>query len=597
MAIPQIIDVSPAPNAQGIPIGDQLRITFDQEMDLTSLNAGTIVLSGPDEAPLFGPADVTPLDDPGFDDEDILSSPYFKGYVKGTFTYSKVDASGGIVDDSTEDTTGDGTLWRTVAIFTPDKPLKPNVEYTAILLGDEASDDDYDTGVKTRTVFDTVFAGSGDGSITFDGGYTGEVESSYTIEITVGGSTGTAQYIWWEDNDPLTTYQGITTTGERELENGIFITCGPDGTFTIGDTFTVVIKPAVVLPNNYRWAFTTGSGSILTPPSTSSTSGIENVLTNIAGDSITSVSTFSVSSTVPEDAEYGLPLDTVSIVVVFSAAVDEDTLTGAITLKSETANGDDVMFQATGDLEYSSVLTSAILTITLDADQLYNNNIVILTLDSTVADTEGKKLASHYTTYFTTPYTPLYSSLRRIRLDLGPLITDVPDETIMLAILEASIQTTAMSFSTTIASVEFFNFAKREYTTCLAELTLVKALLGDTGLSDKISKKLGDLNISRGGLVGLRDTLIGLENCVATWEVSVQTGGAVTPNTSVKPETSVKGTWSQDGIVVNRQWEPTTGIGTTNAQSSANTDVYASGRRDLRTYRNRTSFRKNRDYE
>lgn len=592
---PNIIEVLPAPNAQGIPIGNPVTVIFDQEMDLTSLNTGTIVLTGPDEAPLFGPHDVTPFDTPGFEDEDILSSPYFKGWVKATISYSRVDASGGIVDDSVEDTTGDGSLWRTVAFLTPDKPLRPNVKYTAIILGDEAPTDDFDTGVKTRTVFDTVFSGSGSGRVTFYGGFTGEVDTGYTVEITGGGTTGTATYIWWNNNDPLTTYQGVTTTGERELEDGVFITCDPDGSFTIGDTFTVVVVAAITLPNTYQWDFFTGSGAVATPPSTQPTSGIESILTNVIGSGVTVSSAFAVSSITPENGQYGVPISTdpyagEEIILEFSADVDGSTLAGdAISLRSEVANGDDLQFTATGELDFVATLTGPrTLSIVLDPAQLYINNIVILELDELIADTDGNTLLVDYTSYFTTPYEPLYSSLRRVRLDLGPLITDVADETIMLAILEASIHADAVSFTLTPTNVAYFQHARREYTTCLAELILVRALLSDSGLSDKMTKRLGDLQVSRGGINSLVDMRNGLEDCVARWEIAVNTGGEITPNTSVKPEVSVKGALAADAIVVGRQWEPTSSIQTTSRMPAGNYSRYASGRRDLKTFRNRT---------
>ena len=121
---PSVVDVYPAPNAQGIPIGDQVRVIFNQEMDLDSINTGTFVLTGPDDAPVFGPLDITPFDEPGFEDEDILSSPYFKGYVKGTITFRKCGRSLELIDDDATDTTGQGDSWYTVAVFTPNKPLK-----------------------------------------------------------------------------------------------------------------------------------------------------------------------------------------------------------------------------------------------------------------------------------------------------------------------------------------------------------------------------------------------------------------------------------------------------------------------------------------
>lgn len=590
--VPNIINVYPAPSAKGIPIGDQIRIQFDQEMDLDSLNTGTIVVTGPDEAPVFGPIDITPFDIPGHDDEDILSSPYFKGYVKGTITYARVDASGGTVDDSVEDTTGDGTLWNTVAIFTPDKPLKPNVDYKVIIAGDEAPDDDFETGVKTRTVFDPVFSGSGTGTIEFGGGYTGTAPTEYTVEITAGGPTGTAQYIWWNNNDPLRTYQGITTTGIRELENGVYITCGKDGNFTIGDTFIVVVISAIVLPNNYEWDFSTGSGAILTPPSDSSTSGIDSVLTNVVGDTSQS-NIFNVTAVSPVDGKYGVSISTdpyagETIIVQFSQDVEPLTLAGnAINVRSEVCNGDDIMFQATGDLAFVATLeTPSKLVIALEPGQLYINNIVLLELAETIADTDGNLLTDGFSSYFSTPYSPLYTGIRVIQMDLGNIVEDIPEETIMLAILEASIQADTLTYKTIVNSTNY-HLARKRYTTCLAEAILVRGLLTGNG-GERMTKKLGDFEVQRfGNNEDLRGTLGQLEDCMLTQLPIIQSGGELGPYTSVKPQVSVKGALAEDAIYVRRQWEPTSGVGVSNGRSAGNSSRYASGRRDLKTFRSR----------
>lgn len=597
--VPTIVDVYPAPSASGIPIGDRITVTFDQEMDTESINTGTFVLVGPNEAPVFGPVDVTPLDQPGFDDEDILSNPYFQGYVKGTISFSRVDASGALVDDSVEDITGDGTLWRTVGIFTPDKPLKQNVDYKFIVLGDENPTDDFDTGVQTRTVFDTVFTGTGTGRLNFLGGYTGTEELTYTIEITTGGQTGTAEYVWWKSSDVLTTYEGVTSTGKRELEDGIYVMCDNDGSFTVGDTFTVVVIPGLGLANTYEWLFSTGSGAIITPPSTSSASGIGDLSTDVLG-ALQPI--FSVSEIVPSDGKYGIaisedPYVGETITITFSDSPDATTvIADNITVRSEPANGDWDRFETTGDLEYEFSLSSEVLTIQLDPAQLFVNNIVIIELDKSIADVDGNTLETDFESYFTTLYETLYSSVRRIRLDLGELISDVPEETIYLAILEASINADMNAFTSSISNASYYNHARREYTTCLAELTLTRGLLGNGGLTERMSKSLGDLSVSRGGnLSALRDLLGGLEDCIVRWELPVQTGGNTTTGTSLRPISSVKGGWADDSIVVGRQWENTTGVGIESAFPAGNSKRYKSPRRDFKTFRRRGSSRYGRD--
>jgi len=219
--------------------------------------------------------------------------------------------------------------------------------------------------------------------------------------------------------------------------------------------------------------------------------------------------------------------------------------------------------------------------------QLYNNNILFLTLSDSIMATDGSTLGTETTYYFTTTYTPLYSSIRRVRLDMGQFLANVPDDTINFAIFEASLKADLNKYSTAITNTQVYNASIREYTTCLAEWTLARALLGDSGISERMSKTLGDLSVSRGGnLNALKDAIAKFEDCAVRWEITLQTGGDVGPGMSLRPQVSIKGAWAEDAIVVNRQWEPTSGIGV-NTSSAGNDYTYASGRRDLKTFRSR----------
>lgn len=330
---PLIVDVYPANGSRGIVLSDQVRILFDQEMDETWINTGTFVLTGPDENFIFGP-DFNPLDEPGVVEEDILRSPYYTGTVKGTISFKRVDIYGSEVE--VYDYTGAGDSYRTMAIFTPDRPLAPGVEYRVLVAGDEASTDEFDTGVRSRSVFDTKNETvSGTGRLTFAGGFSGTVGKKYWIEITTGGNTGSAEYIWWEDADPLTTFPGISTTGRRLLEDGVWVVCDPDGTFTVGDTFSVVCLPPVVMENNYSWTFTTGSGSIAIPPSSYSASGIEAITAETSP-------TLQVLSIVPANRSTNLNPDEITeIVITFNHPLNSATITdAAIDIISEPVNGD-----------------------------------------------------------------------------------------------------------------------------------------------------------------------------------------------------------------------------------------------------------------
>lgn len=591
---PHILDVYPAPGASGIPIGDQITVTFDQEMDETSINTGTFVLAAPDRSTTIGEGWNFP-DTAGSEDEDMLSSPYYGGFVKGTISFSRVNSYGSPVEDSETDTTGDGTLWRTVALFTPSQPLSPNVQYTVLVAGDEDPTNQFDSGVRTRTVFDPVAVSvTGTGNISFSGGYTGSASKTYTVEIVTAGTVGNATYQWWDNSDPLTVYQGITSTGNRELDNGLLVSFDPDGTLASGDKWTVYCTPFISLLNTYKWTFTTGSGEILTPPSSSSASGIGDI-----SATATSASTFSVSEVSPEGGKYGVSIsqdpyqgEIITVTFTDTYAVDATTLVDAVDVRMEAANGDENLVPTT-DLDFETTLSGSVLTITLDPGQLVQNAIVIVTLDKTIADTEGNTLGSEYITYFSTTYTPLYSSLRRIRFDLGNLIVDIQDETIMLAILEASILADSITFSTTITNSSFYQQAKREFVTCLAELKLLRALYVDGSLGDRVSKQLGDLSVSRSGVgSAIKDRMNEVQDCINYWRIVLESGGAVSPNTSLSPEYSVKGANADDAITVARQWEPTNGYGSYRSAANAKVSNYnSSSRRQYRTFRNKSSWR------
>ena len=597
--IPSIIDVYPANGAAGIPIGDQVTVTFDQEMDEDSINTGTFVLIGPDQGIFFG-GELNPFEEPGLNEDDILDSPYFGGFVKCSVSFSRVNASGAPVADTEVDYTGAGNLWRTVALLTPEAPLAPNKQYSSLVAGDEDTSNAFDSGVRTRTVFDAnPVSVTGTGKIYTGGGYTGDTQRTYVIEVISGGQTGNAVYQWWNQTDPLTTYNGITVTGRRELEDGIYITCDPDGTFVTGDRWTVVVVPFYALPNTYKWVFTTGSGSILTPPSSSSASGIAQL--GVTGSGSTSTSVVSVVSVDPTGGEYGVEISTdpytgerIDIVFTDTNPIDATTLVNAVAVRSEPATGvdDSLGIAYTGDLSFTSSLVGThTLRIDLDPGQLYENNIIIITLDSTIADDQGNTLGEEYITYFSTTYSPIYTGLRRIRLDLGSLISSVGDETIMLAILEASLMAEAISFVATTDNATYRNAARREYVTCLAELIIVNGIAADATASDKLTKRLGDLSVSRGGVgSALANTKNKLEDCVEYWKIVVQTGGEIGPDTSVKPGSTVKGADADDAIAVGRQWEATSGLGYLNP--SINTSVRgSSSRRALKTWRTKNSWR------
>jgi len=210
----------------------------------------------------------------------------------------------------------------------------------------------------------------------------------------------------------------------------------------------------------------------------------------------------------------------------------------------------------------------------IGTNQLYINNAVFIKLDKTIADTDGNLLGSDNEFYFTTTYDPLYSSVRRVRLDLGALLSDIPDDVINLAIFEASLEANALAFGSLYVQaaevVRFFEFARRQYVTCVAELTLLNAISGGLALGGSKSKRLADLQISYSNDGQFKDLLSRAIACKDKWQSSLTSAGEIGPGTSLRPSMVIKGRLDPDRPEIGRQWEPTSTYGIGSEYPAAN---------------------------
>lgn len=200
----------------------------------------------------------------------------------------------------------------------------------------------------------------------------------------------------------------------------------------------------------------------------------------------------------------------------------------------------------------------------IGSTQLYENNMVFIRLGSTIAAADGSLLGEAFESYFTTTYNPLYTSVRRIRADVGSLISGVPDDTINLHIFESSLEADALVFSTltglTSSQINFFNFARRQFVTCLTELTLLGAIAGQGGVTGQKQKRLADLEVrSAAGVGKLDDLLERALACKIKWEATLSSAAEVGPNTSSRPSMVVKGSSDPDRPMIGRGYSTRNG--------------------------------------
>jgi hypothetical protein len=572
MTAPSIVQVYPSDGAEGVILNDTFYIIFDREIDPTSVK---IILEGPDHDTWSGP-DLVVFDNPETnDDDDVLESPGLHGVVPGTMVHQRVDASGDLLS-GVFDFSGGGTSYRSKILFTPTKILGPTTDYILYVVGDEDTSDIIEAGVSTRTVFDEVKgANIGDGDAFFTGGYNGTINDVYNIEVLeTGDASEGLHFNWWKTSRPTVKRKLDTKLQSQLLDQGVNVRF--DGDFTTGDTFTVVVRAAERMEGTYSWSFISGSGNITSLPSTVA-SDPSVPIASVPTTSTTSTDTsFTVSSWVPKLRATNLaPLSITSIVATFSADIDEDTIDAdSVSLWTEPVNGDvDYGPEFTGDITVDtftvsgSSLTISFTNTTVD-QSLFANNMIFVELDETVADTDGNALGSDYTYYFTTTYDPLYSSVRRVRLELGQLINDIPDDTINLAIYEASLEADALTFGTlvfdTASASTHFIWARRQYVTCVAELILLGAMTGQGGGSDGKSKRLADLNVSYSGGGPLDDLIDKAIACRNQHEKILTSSGVLGPGTSLQPQMVIKGANDPDRPYIGREWERTSTYGNPN---------------------------------
>lgn len=567
MTAPSIIEVHPANGAEGVVLSDQIYVVFDREVDHTTVQ---IMLETRDTDRWSGPEQVR-WDNPDTDaDDDVLATPGYKGMVDGVLSYEKVDEDGN--DVSGFDYTGGGVNWRAKVTFTPDEPLAPNLQYRVWIIGDEETGDDIISGVAGRTVFDPVKgANLGDGDAVFSGGYTGTISNAYTVRVKeAGDASDKLLFQYWLDSAPLVIRELNTSQRSQLLGEGIYVRF--DGDFEIDDEFTVQVRISDRMQSTYTWVFTTGAGSIITIPDSVTQTPSVPVGGFDSGTSSTTTAGFSVLALTPESRQSNIdPLTILEATVLFSDDIDEDTITDdTVTVWSEPVNGDSVQFEADGAITKTLSVSGATLTITftgagdVDTSQLHNNNMAFIELDETISSTtEGDTLGDNFTWYFTTTYTPLYSAIRRIRLDLGALIADVPDDTINLAIFEASLEAQALTFGTpasrTASMTRFFTFARRQYVTCVTELIILNAISGGSGATGNggKSKRLADLSISYTDNKNVDDLLSRAIACRLKWEATLTSAGEISPGTSQRPSMVIKGIMDVDRPEIGRDWQPT----------------------------------------
>lgn len=180
---------------------------------------------------------------------------------------------------------------------------------------------------------------------------------------------------------------------------------------------------------------------------------------------------------------------------------------------------------------------------------LTNNLIVLVTLDSTIADTDGNELGENYEMWFTTVFEPMYTDPTLMKLYAGTWIKSIPDETLMLMGYEASKLADDITPAGITINTHFYNNARQRFTTLEAILRLLAIPANQGGTT----KQLGDFLVKREG-ASFVDMLNRLNKEREEWYRVVNAGGNIGPGESFGPMTVVKGEYDPDRLNMGRKW-------------------------------------------
>ena len=181
------------------------------------------------------------------------------------------------------------------------------------------------------------------------------------------------------------------------------------------------------------------------------------------------------------------------------------------------------------------------------------NSLLVLELDETIADVDGNTLGEDKIFTFSTEYNPFYASVEMLRMEVGPWVNTVPDDTIALAIHWSSLE--ADHVTGVIPTSNKYDFARSRFVMYDAAIKLLTMPISSSSSSKK--KQLGDLLIDGGGSgtdYNLDKLVSKLSAERAEWWRVINAGGCINPGQGLGPVTASKGGSRRDANNRSREW-------------------------------------------
>ena len=296
----------------------------------------------------------------------------------------------------------------------------------------------------------------------------------------------------------------------------------------------------------FDWVFTTGgstSSDVEMAAIPSGTTGYENVTTPNPTGIIDPTAYLEIIDTSPSHYETDIrSLSAITISfnddlgyinhnVLGTLVLGEGRLSTAVALLDNyiEIKNSSVLGGAPTTLDWSSTFNTANdkLTITTNAS-LVDNYEYLVTIKEGLEGSTTLPLSEDYTFMFTTMYDPLHATTVEVRLTLGNLIEDIPDDTINRIIHQNSLYAEQLYAPLLVANTGVKWYISK-YVECKSALDLLKnKFLNLGGVGSR--KVLADLTIDRGNqgrdIIALAGALMeDLTTCVENMEGLIISGG------------------------------------------------------------------------
>jgi hypothetical protein len=189
-------------------------------------------------------------------------------------------------------------------------------------------------------------------------------------------------------------------------------------------------------------------------------------------------------------------------------------------------------------------------------------------------------LDREYVLFFAPVINPYCVTIQVTRALVGPFVDRVPDTTIAMLILEASLEAQALTPST-IVSPALYALAKRKWVQCKVGYDLLFPTMAE---SVGKAKRLAEMQVEYQGISPREKILFydKFRECMEKWEEFLRTGGA-----GITPIMTIKGLYDPDRPEVGRAWTRRP-----NAEPAANMVVpKVVGRRGVKAFRDTRIYR------